>query len=296
MPPRKSNVSQASGAGDEGTPAKEKSNGINIEDLALPRTMVQRLAKGVLPPNTQIQKDAITAFSKSATVFVNYLSNAANDRAILANRKTISPANVLEALADVELEIFLPRVEAELRRFNEIQTGKRNEYRRKLKEGKEVKEGTDSKTLKKDKEPGGPKEEDNSDEGEERAAKRVRRSSRDFFEAGPHDQLVERPRGKEPNKSVDGTDETIDDEDTIEAAEDDVDEQEEEGGDDSEEEDDDEDDDEDGDEEEEEEEERDEVADMDSRLRKLQAGMSSSGSSRAPSPTSSYSQDGDDSD
>jgi len=36
--------------------------------------MVQRLAKGVLPPNTQIQKDAITAMSKSATVFVNYLS------------------------------------------------------------------------------------------------------------------------------------------------------------------------------------------------------------------------------
>jgi len=36
--------------------------------------MVQRLAKGVLPPNTIIQKDAITAMSKGATVFVNYLS------------------------------------------------------------------------------------------------------------------------------------------------------------------------------------------------------------------------------
>jgi len=36
--------------------------------------MVQRLAKGVLPANTQIQKDALLAISKSATVFVNYLS------------------------------------------------------------------------------------------------------------------------------------------------------------------------------------------------------------------------------
>lgn len=45
------------------------------QDLSLPRTMVQRLAKGVLPPNTQIQKDAITAMSKAATVFVNYLSH-----------------------------------------------------------------------------------------------------------------------------------------------------------------------------------------------------------------------------
>ena len=37
--------------------------------------MVQRLAKGVLPPNTIIQKDAILAISKSATVFVNYLAS-----------------------------------------------------------------------------------------------------------------------------------------------------------------------------------------------------------------------------
>jgi histone H3/H4 len=46
-----------------------------LQDLSLPRTMVQRLAKGVLPPNTQIQKDALLAMSKGATVFVNYLTN-----------------------------------------------------------------------------------------------------------------------------------------------------------------------------------------------------------------------------
>ncbi|KAL9012177.1 MAG: hypothetical protein Q9173_003046, partial [Seirophora scorigena] len=63
-----------SAAGDDGTPAKEK-DGVNIEDLSLPRSMVQRLAKGVLPPNTQIQKDAITAMSKGATVFVSYIAD-----------------------------------------------------------------------------------------------------------------------------------------------------------------------------------------------------------------------------
>ncbi|KAL9037962.1 MAG: hypothetical protein Q9214_005473 [Letrouitia sp. 1 TL-2023] len=79
MPPRKSNVSQASANGDEGAAVKEpkeKHDGTNIEDLSLPRTMVQRLAKGVLPPNTQIQKDAITAMSKGATVFVSHVANA----------------------------------------------------------------------------------------------------------------------------------------------------------------------------------------------------------------------------
>lgn len=37
--------------------------------------MVQRLAKGVLPPNTQIQKDAIVAMSKGATVFINHIAD-----------------------------------------------------------------------------------------------------------------------------------------------------------------------------------------------------------------------------
>jgi hypothetical protein len=46
-----------------------------LQDLNLPKSIVQRLAKGVLPPNTQIQKDALLALSKGATVFVNYLTS-----------------------------------------------------------------------------------------------------------------------------------------------------------------------------------------------------------------------------
>lgn len=45
------------------------------QDLNLPKSIVQRLAKGVLPANTQIQKDALLAMSKSATVFVNHLTS-----------------------------------------------------------------------------------------------------------------------------------------------------------------------------------------------------------------------------
>ena len=41
--------------------------------------MVQRLAKGVLPPNTQIQKDAIVAMSKGATVFINHIADKYED-------------------------------------------------------------------------------------------------------------------------------------------------------------------------------------------------------------------------
>jgi DNA polymerase epsilon subunit 3 len=95
MPPRKSNASAA--AVEEESPApksvtkesRDDTLGVEVgaqdtfqgyythilQDLNLPKSIVQRLAKGVLPPNTQIQKDALLAMSKSATVFVNYITS-----------------------------------------------------------------------------------------------------------------------------------------------------------------------------------------------------------------------------
>jgi len=45
-----------------------------LQDLSLPKSMIARLAKGVLPANTQIHKDALLALHKSATVFVSYIA------------------------------------------------------------------------------------------------------------------------------------------------------------------------------------------------------------------------------
>ena len=137
MPPRKSNVSAASATADEGTgpQAGKEKDGINIEELSMPRTMVQRLAKGVLPPNTQLQKDSITAFSKGATVFVNFLTHSAHAHTLKSQRKTISPADVLLGLRDTEFEFMILRLEAELQKYNDVQTAKRNEYRKKVREG-----------------------------------------------------------------------------------------------------------------------------------------------------------------
>ena len=130
--------------------------------------MVQRLAKGVLPPNTSLHKDAILAMSKGATVFINYLAHAANTASLSGGKRTIPPNAVIEALAELEFESFGPRVEAELKKFNEVQTGKRNEYRRKVKEGKRNGAKGDG---------GGEEEgeEEEEDEEEGRAKKRVRR-------------------------------------------------------------------------------------------------------------------------
>lgn len=48
----------------------------DAQDLNLPKSIITRLAKGVLPPNTQIQANAILALSKSATVFISHLASA----------------------------------------------------------------------------------------------------------------------------------------------------------------------------------------------------------------------------
>ncbi|KAK5734843.1 hypothetical protein LTR17_008613 [Elasticomyces elasticus] len=139
MPPRKSNVSSTSNGAEDGaepTTAKASKEGLSVEDLSLPKSMIARLAKGVLPANTQIHKDALLALHKSATVFVNYIASTSFENAQLANKKTIMPPDVVAALKDAEFESFLPRLEAELKKYNDIQCDKRNTYRRKVKEDK----------------------------------------------------------------------------------------------------------------------------------------------------------------
>ena len=109
-----------------------------LQELQLPKSIITRLAKGVLPPNTQIQANAILAMTKSATVFINHLANAydafspppprlvremltraefllnrANEVTSLQNKKTIMPADVFRALDDIEFGFMRERVEAE---------------------------------------------------------------------------------------------------------------------------------------------------------------------------------------
>ncbi|KAI1774942.1 histone-fold-containing protein [Hypoxylon cercidicola] len=121
---------------------KESKDNVTIEDLSLPKSIITRLAKGVLPPNTQIQANAILAMSKSAIVFINHLSNAANEHTMDYGKKTIMPADVFAALEDIEYGFLRERLEAEFKKFNEVQTTKRNTYRRKVAAAKRAEKAT----------------------------------------------------------------------------------------------------------------------------------------------------------
>ncbi|ODH40547.1 hypothetical protein ACO22_01584 [Paracoccidioides brasiliensis] len=132
--PRKSTVSAEGGShGEEQNTLGEGSRatvprsdpidtGVNVEDYLLPRTLTQRLAKGVLPPNTSIQKDALLAITKAATVFVSYLSSHANEE---TSKKTVTPQDVFAALSEIEFDAFVPRLQRELAVYTEANAQKR---------------------------------------------------------------------------------------------------------------------------------------------------------------------------
>ncbi|KAI8936323.1 hypothetical protein NX059_006739 [Plenodomus lindquistii] len=141
MPPRKSNVSAAPtepSPAPKAAPRPKDDDSLGVEDLNLPKSIVQRLAKGVLPPNTQIQKDALLAMSKSATVFVSYITSSAIEYAERSGKKTVNPKDVFGAMTELEFDFFLPRLEAEVTKFTSIQADKRNTYRKKVREEKKA--------------------------------------------------------------------------------------------------------------------------------------------------------------
>ncbi|KAF3169757.1 hypothetical protein TWF225_011239 [Orbilia oligospora] len=137
MPPRKSDATKAAAAAAVSDPAstdddKPKGRGrTNVDDNTLPKTIVTRLAKGNVPSNTQIQKDAVTALSRSATVFINYLASMANDITKMKDRKTIMPDHVIEAIDQIEFPGLRERLEGELKQFNKIQENKRKKAKEK---------------------------------------------------------------------------------------------------------------------------------------------------------------------
>ncbi|CAI4216260.1 unnamed protein product [Parascedosporium putredinis] len=100
-------------------------------ELNLPKSIITRLAKGVLPPHVQLQGNAVLALRQSATVFISYIASHANEHAQSAGKKTVLPADVFQALEDTEFGFLRGQLEAEFAKFNQTQAAKRSNYRQK---------------------------------------------------------------------------------------------------------------------------------------------------------------------
>lgn len=161
-----------------------------LQDLLLPRTLVQRLAKGVLPPNTSVSKDALLALTKAASVFVSHIASTADERTV---KKTIAPQDVVGAIKECEFDMFALRVEQELTLWEEVVRGKRRGYREKVK-ARESGQGV--------------RQED--EDGERELKRRKRETGEDDHEGGAseHTHNGGSPRGR---GDTDGGDDTLQD-------------------------------------------------------------------------------------
>lgn len=87
---------------------------VGIQDLELPKTLLTRIAKSVLPDGAMLQKESKDILSKSTTLFVSYLTATALDMAEQAKHKNIATDDVFSALTTLELDVLIPKLREHL--------------------------------------------------------------------------------------------------------------------------------------------------------------------------------------
>lgn len=92
----------------------------SIEDLNLPNAVVSRIIKDALPENVSVSKEARMALTRTAAVFVLYLTSAANTAAKADNHRTLAAKYVFDALEEIEFESFIAPLKENLEGFYNI--------------------------------------------------------------------------------------------------------------------------------------------------------------------------------
>ncbi|CAE6446859.1 unnamed protein product [Rhizoctonia solani] len=73
-----------------------------IENYELPKTLVTRIVKSAIPENAKVQKEAMHAFLKGSTVFINYLAATAHELSRARGHKSVGAADVIKAIETIE--------------------------------------------------------------------------------------------------------------------------------------------------------------------------------------------------
>merc|ERR1712226_291830 len=110
------------------------------EDLNLPTSVVTKIIKDCLPSTCKVSKEANAAIAKAASVFVLYATSSANTVAQKSNRKTITGADVVSAMGDMEFDKFVRPLENSLAIWKKSQQSKKDSAAAKKKDKKEAEE------------------------------------------------------------------------------------------------------------------------------------------------------------
>ncbi|XP_076331790.1 DNA polymerase epsilon subunit 3-like [Tachypleus tridentatus] len=94
------------------------------EDFNLPTSVITRIVKDALPEGVNVSKEAKSALSKAASVFVLYATTCANNFTLKDKRKTLSGNDVLAAVQDMEFDMFLEPLQENLNALRTIKAKK----------------------------------------------------------------------------------------------------------------------------------------------------------------------------
>ncbi|XP_018800726.1 PREDICTED: DNA polymerase epsilon subunit 3 [Bactrocera latifrons] len=97
-----------------------------IEDLNLPNAVVGRLIKDALPEGANVSKEARAAIARAASVFVIFLTSSSTTLARKQNHKTITAANILDALKQLEFENFVQPLSTDLEAYRKAVKDKKD--------------------------------------------------------------------------------------------------------------------------------------------------------------------------
>uniref|UniRef100_G3MRY9 DNA polymerase epsilon subunit 3 n=1 Tax=Amblyomma maculatum TaxID=34609 RepID=G3MRY9_AMBMU len=89
------------------------------EDLNLPLSVVSRIVKDALPDGVSVSKEARAALAKAASVFVLYTTSCANNFAMKGKRKTVTGADIISAMEEMEFESFIDTLSGNLEQFRQ---------------------------------------------------------------------------------------------------------------------------------------------------------------------------------
>uniref|UniRef100_A0A2K5DGM4 DNA polymerase epsilon subunit 3 n=1 Tax=Aotus nancymaae TaxID=37293 RepID=A0A2K5DGM4_AOTNA len=110
--------------------AKEGAGGKQVLDrqLCLPPVSSQ------LPDGVNISKEARSAISRAASVFVLYATSCANNFAMKGKRKTLNASDVLSAMEEMEFQRFVTPLKEALEAYRREQKGKKEASEQKKKD------------------------------------------------------------------------------------------------------------------------------------------------------------------
>ncbi|XP_055516345.1 DNA polymerase epsilon subunit 3 [Leucoraja erinacea] len=120
------------------------------EDLNLPNAVITRIIKEALPDGVNVSKEARSAISRAASVFVLYATSCANNFAMKSKRKTLSAADVLAAMEEMEFDRFITPLKDALEAYKREQRGKKEASELKKKDKKPENEEHKSKEHEED--------------------------------------------------------------------------------------------------------------------------------------------------